>query len=254
MPHASHFVYCVACASEEVGLGAIGIDDNEVYSVVRKDICALVHDCPPRPYHSDDAGIVAAWILAHHRVVDAAWKRWGTVLPLRFNSIIDGGQGDADERLLSWLDREYLSLTTRLHTLAGKAEYGVQIFWDTKLMSEKVADTSPEVSKLREEIGSPRRGLAYMYRERLAQVLKTQMEARAAGEFKELYSRLSRCVQNIHVEKQKPAGEGRSMLMNLSCLVSLDGADRLKAELEEISQAEGYTVRLAGPLPPYSFA
>jgi len=43
------------------------------------------------------------------------------------------------------------------------------------------------------------------------------------------------------------------MLLNLSCLVSRERFPGLAAELDRISGAGGYAVRLVGPLPPYSF-
>ena len=251
---AGRYVYCVAPACEVVSLGAIGIKGREVYTVVHDDLCVLVHDCEAQPYQSDDGEVAAAWVLAHHRVVDAAWKRWGTVLPLTFNTIIRAADGsDAKENLAAWLGTEYELLKGRLEALAGKAEYGVQVFWDPVLVSRQVAKNSPEIRRLEEEIGSKGRGLAYMYRQKLERLLKNEIETRAAEEFKELYGRLSRCVDNIRVEKTKQDRHERQMLMNLSCLVSTERYPDLEAELDRVGNMKGFFVRVAGPLPPYSF-
>lgn len=247
------YVYCVAQGDEEISLGAIGIEGHEVYTIVHNDLCALIHDCPTQPYQSADAEVATAWVLAHHLVVEAAWKRWGTVLPLTFNTIITATERSAEENLVQWLETEYDSLKGRLETLTGKAEYGVQVSWDPAVVARKVAEASTEIKKLEEEIGSKPRGLAYMYRQKLEKLLKKEMEVRAEKEFKDLYGRLSRCMDDIHVEKTKKAERERQMLMNLSCLVSAERYPDLEAELEVISQMEGYFVRLAGPLPPYSF-
>src|SRR3990172_7132909 len=86
--HAGLYVYCVAPGGEEMTLGEIGIEGHAVYTVAHEGTCALVHDCPAQPYQSEDGSIAVAWVLTHHQVVEAAWKRWGTVLPLTFNTII----------------------------------------------------------------------------------------------------------------------------------------------------------------------
>lgn len=247
------YVYCVTRASEEVSLGAIGIDGREVYTVVHNDLCALVHRCPAQPYQSDDSDIATAWVLAHHRVVDAAWQRWGTVLPLTFNTIIAAGDRSAEENLVAWLETECESLKSRLDALTGKAEYGVQVFWDPSIVARKIAEASPDIRKLEKEIQAKPRGVAYMYRQKLEAMLKNEMETAAAKESRELYDRLSRRVNNIHVEKAKKAEEGRQMLMNLSCLVSVEKYGDLEAELDEVRSREGFFVRVAGPFPPYSF-
>ena len=105
---AGRYVYCVVSAGEKAGLGAIGIEGHEVYTAVHNDLCALVHDCMAQPYQSDDAEVATAWVMAHHQVVDTAWKRWGTVLPLTFNTIIRAADGsNAEENLAAWLGTEY---------------------------------------------------------------------------------------------------------------------------------------------------
>jgi len=247
------YVYCVARAGEQGSLGAIGIEGHETYTVPHKGLCAVIHDCPARPYESTDPEVAGVWVLAHHRVVEAAWKRWGNVLPLTFNTIIAATEKSSEENLVAWLETEYDSLNGRFDTLAGKSEYVVQVSWDAEVITGTVAKASPEIRKLEEEIGSKPRGLAYMYRQKLGKLLKKEIEAKAEKEFKALYDTISRCVDNIHVEKTKEDQEGRQMLMNLSCLVSTERYPDMEAELAKLGNTEGYFVRLAGPLPPYSF-
>lgn len=247
------YVYCVASGNEEVSLGAIGIESHEVHTIGHNDICVLVHDCIAHPYQSGDNEEAAGWVLAHHRVVETAWKRWDTVLPLTFNTIIKAEQGNAKENLLAWLKAEYGSLKGRLDGLAGKAEYVVQVFWNPVIIAMKVAETNPEIKKLEAEIGSKPRGLAYMYRQKLEGLLRKEIEARAAQEFKHLHSKLVHCVDNIHIEKTRNSKDGLQMLMNLSCLLRRERYPDLEMELNQVSNMEGYAVRLAGPLPPYSF-
>ena len=246
------YVYCVARAGEAVSLGE-GIEGRNVYTIMHDDICALVHDCPPIPYQSGDPEIDGARVLAHHQVVDTAWKRWGTVLPLTFNTIVVAQEEGAEESLKAWLERDYESLKGRLDALIGMAEYGVQVSWDAAIIARKVVERNPEARKLEHEIEARSRGIAYMYRQKLESLLKKEMEARASAEFKQLYDRLSRCADKIHVEKNKEAEGTRQMLMNLSCLVPFERYPELKRELDKVSNAEGFFVRIAGPLPPYSF-
>lgn len=247
------YVYCVAAGHPEACPEAIGLKGRRIYAVGCRDICALVHDCPAEPYQSEDPEVVAAWVLAHHRVVEAAWRRWGVVLPLAFNTIIRAGEPDAVRHLRTWLHAEYGSLRARLTALAGKAEYDLQLFWDPALIAKQVAAASAEIGRLESENRARPRGLAYMYRQQLALVLRRELQARAAAHFREVYARVSRCAERVHLGSTR-TGEGeRPLLMHLSCLVASERYAELEAELDEVAQTCGLAVRLTGPLPPYSF-
>lgn len=247
------YVYCVVRASDAVNFGPIGVDQRNVHSVVFNDLCALVHDCQAQPYESRNPEVAAARVLAHHQVVAVAWRRWGVVLPLTFNTITIAKQGDAEGNLVAWLKAEHDWLDAKLNALTGKAEYGLQVFWDPLLISKQVAGSSPGIARLAEGIRSKARGLEHMYRQQLERLLRKEIEAKAEEECKALYDLISRCVDNVKVERTKKGEPERQMLMNLSCLVSAAKYADLEAELEKVSKMDGFSVRLAGPLPPYSF-
>lgn len=248
------YVYCVGPRGEAGSLGDIGIEGREVYAIAYNDLCALVHRSPAEPYQSRDGQAVASWVLAHHRVVDDAWKRWGAVLPLTFNTIIPVAPGtDAGKGLLAWMETEYQPLKAKLDALAGKEEYGVQVFWDPQAVGREVARSSPEIRMLEDEIKAKPRGLAYMYRQKLEALLKNGIEARAAQECAALCDKMSQWVDDLRVEKTKGDPGRLQMLMNLSCLVSREKRPCLKAEMDRVSAANDLSVRVAGPMPPYSF-
>jgi hypothetical protein len=200
----------------------------------------------------DDLGVDR--VLAHHRVVGDAWRRWGTVLPLAFNTIINGEQASARRALVDWLDVRYQYLGEKLEALVGKEEYGVQVFWDPEGAACRIGGDKREVQRPREEIASKPRGVAYMYRQRLKMMIKREMEARASQESEALYGRIALHVDQLRVDKAGGnSADGRTMLLNLSCLVSREKLDGLRDELHRIGAQGEYGVRMAGPLPHYSF-
>jgi len=250
------YIYCVADSGETVGLGKIGIDENEVYTIGYRDICAVAHRCPAEPYKSDDPEAIEVWVLRHQQVIDAAWERWGTVLPLAFDTIIAAREGsDAEQNTWNWLREEYQNLKGKIERVRGKAEYGVQVFWEPKLIAQNLSETSPEIRQLEEEISTKSRGLAYMYRQKLEGLLRREMEAEGDDCFKDFYRRIKAQVDDIRVEKTKTrkADQGLQMIMNLSCLVARDKYLELGRVLEEIDKMEGFSIRFTGPWPPYSF-
>lgn len=252
----ARYVYGIvpADAMDVADLGEIGLDGCRVHIVVQGRIGALVHDCPPRPYDSGSEAAVAEWVLAHHRALQLAMSRWGSVLPMTFNTIVAPSEGrTADENVLDWLETEHGSLRSRVDALAGKAEFGLQVSYAPAVILRRVAEEVPEIRRLEEEAKTKSAGLAYLSRQEMERVLRREMEQRVRELFTTVYERARACSDRINVEKLKNDGSDMRMAANLSCLVALDRYPELKALADEIAAHEGQTVRLVGPLPPYSF-
>ncbi len=249
------YLYCIAEGAREKDLGNMGIEGARVYAIPFGDLSAIVHDCASEPYHSDDHDKVKAWALTHQKVVDAAWEEFGTVIPLGFDTIIQGKGGvDPKENVKKWIEADYENLTLKMARIRGKAEYGVQIFWETNPMAQKISAESLEMKQLQEEIRTKPRGIAYMYRQKLEELLRNEMAKNADRYFQEFYHKIRSKADDLHVEKTKCAeDEGRQMLLNLSCLLPKDRSQELGEALEEIDAREGFSVRFSGPWPPYSF-
>jgi len=248
------YLYCIVEARERVSLGKIGIEGEEVYTLPHKDICAVVHNCLAQPYRSDDHELIEAWVINHQKVVDTAWERWGVVLPLSFDTIVKGETADSTEQnLKTWLEHEYQNLKMKMEKVRERAEYGVQVFWDLRLAAQDLTETSPEIKKLDEEIKTKPRGLAYMYRQKLENLVKKGLETKADECFKDFYFRIREHAHDVRVEKIKNTEPGWQMILNLSCLVHKDKCRELGEELESINQIKGFSVRFTGPWPPYSF-
>jgi len=249
------YVYCVVGDRGEHSLGPVGLDDHEVYAVSAGDICAIVHRCPAEPYQSDDRQTVESWVLAHQRVIQLAAEKFETVLPMAFNMIVqDGPDGDAAENMRGWLAEMQDRFVSLLDKLAGKAEYGVQIFCDRQLVAEALVNNDTELGKMRDEAKNKPKGLAYMLQQKLAKATRAAIEKQASRYVEDFYARIRKCVDEVRIDKLKkadnPAEPG--MLLNLSCLMEKD-SPVLGQVLEGIQQIEGISVRFTGPWPPCSF-
>jgi hypothetical protein len=249
------YVYGIVASKETVKLGEIGIGDNEVYTIPYQDLCAIVHNCPSEPYQSSDDEMVKSWVKVHQGVLDKAKERFGTVIPLGFDIILQP-KDDAtspDQVVRDWLKEDYDRLNTLMEKIKDKDEYGVQISYDPKTMGELIAQQSEEVKKIKEEMATKSPGMAYMYRQKLEKAVKAEMEKLADEWFKDFYSNIKKHTEDIVVEKTKKLEKDKVMLLNLSCLVSNEKVESLGEELEKINNMEGFSVRFTGPWPPYSF-
>ena len=250
----ARYLYCIADGAEGVVFGKIGIEDNLVYTIPYRDLSAVVHNCPTEPYNSGDNELVKRWIMAHQRVVETAQERFGTVLPLSFDTIIKGDEnGSPEDNMGGWLRDEYENFREKMDKVRGKDEYVVQIFWDLKVIANHITRTSEEIRRLDEEMRYKPKGTAYMYKQKLESAIKNKVEMLADEYFKDFYHRIKQYADDVRVEKVKKAEEDKQMLANLSCLVSKANYEGLGEELDKILQIEGVSVRFTGPWPPYSF-
>ncbi|NQT54199.1 GvpL/GvpF family gas vesicle protein [bacterium] len=249
------YVYCIVPGVQEVDLGPVGLEESEVCSVPGAGICALVHQCPAQPYQSKDRALVEGWVGAHHRVVEVAWKRFGSVLPMSFDMIVVGhDSGSACEHLTKWMLEKEDVFARQLQRLAGKAEYGVRISWDPKVIAADVLQSTPELRETERAIQAKPAGLAYIERTRLENAIKGQMEGRAEEYVRAFYGRISGCVVDTRVGRLRKTDDGTQMLLNVSCLVEKGEHGRLGGLLDEIAEMTGMSVHFTGPWPPYSFA
>jgi len=249
-----NYLYGVADGGEQTSLGKIGIEGHEVYTIPYQDLCAVVHKCPAQPYTMEDQAVLQQWVITHHHVVHLAWERFGTILPSGFGTIIKSDEGgDPQETVRAWLRQEYESLQKKIERVRGKAEYGVQIFWDPKIIAEMLMEESPHLKTLSEQVKAKPKGAAYLYQQRLERALKVEIEVEAAAYVKDFYQRIKKQVDDLWVEKPKKMDNEKQMLLNLSCLVDRERYKALGEELEKIEQIDGFSVRFTGPWPPYSF-
>jgi len=250
------YLYAIAGSEKTMQPGSLGIEDAPVYTIASNGMSAVVHACSSQPYQSGDPEIARSWLLTHQHVVEAAFEQFGDVIPAGFDTIINGeGLLDPDEAVRTWLNTEHDALISKLDRIRGKQEYGVQIFWDPKQIAARIATENEAIRCLNEEIRSKPEGAAYLYRQKLATMLKDEIEQEADRHFQSFYQIIQPAVDALQIEKIRNTSEAEvhQMIMNLSCLLLPENRHRLGRELETIDGMAGFSVKFTGPWPPYSF-
>lgn len=241
------YVYCVGKTGKHIfNLGKIGLEKEEVYTLSTGELCAVVHNCQAEPYQSNEEKIVKEWIKTHQKVIDLAAKKLGTVIPFSFDVIIKGES--PDEEVLNWLKTEEENLKRKINKIKGKQEFGVQVFFDKKLMLEKISEEDEEIKKLKKEIKEASKGRAYFQEQKIKDILKKEMEKKADFYFKKFYEEIKKHADDIKIEKVKQD----YMLMNLSCLVYKEKVKELGLALDKINTPP-FSLKFTGPWPAYSF-
>lgn len=231
---------------------ADGVDGEPARLLSIGDVGAIVHDCE-RVYQVEDPKTVQRWLLAHQSVVDSAAERFGTPLPMRFGTVIEGG----DRAVESWLREDRDRLGSLLGEFTDRWEYRAHLVWDDEVVASGVDDD--RLAELDSEREAADEGRAFLvekqYERRLSELRHARKEAVAAEietRLDELAARLDRL--GSPGQAAQDAAEGPVADERFALLVDADRSDDVADALDEIADVDGLTVRLTGPWPPYSFA
>lgn len=237
---------------------ATGIGGNPVSVLVAdgQSVGAVAHT-KMEPYDSTNLTKLRDWLLAHQQVVEAAGDRFGTPLPVRFDTVI---QGD-DETVRAWLARNGNSIAEAFDRVAGRWEYRATLSWDsTRFEAEqRAADTQlAEIDRRLTEAGPGKRFLLKKrYNKRLRELIRQRREAlrdRLVARLSENAARVterplrSEAAASLDVELDSEA------VAQVAVLAARADESDLGANLEELAEATGVDVRFTGPWPPYTFA
>ncbi|TVL89301.1 GvpL/GvpF family gas vesicle protein [Streptomyces sp. SAJ15] len=199
-------------------------------------LCAVVSDAPEdlRPRRRD--------LSAHQEVQDRLMTD-GTVLPLRF-----GLTAPDDDAVRAALEERAEEYETRLRDLEGCAEYHLRVSQDEDALLREILEDSDEARELNEAIrsGEAGPGAPLALGELVAREVEARHGALAAGVVEALrpFSR--------EESSSSPTGDD---LLSISFLVERDKEELfLTAQLSLANQlGDDFSLRLRGPLPPYSF-
>lgn len=247
------YLYSIVNNGKKVELGRIGLEENEVYTIPVGEISAVVHSCQPEPYQTEDKTRAEEWILQHSYVIDAATKRFGTVLPFSFDVIIRG----SDKVVEKWLSGNYESLNSELERVRGKSEYTIQIFYDRDCLENRFGSGDRQIEELKGKIARAGKGTAYLLQRNLelrSKELVSMEVSRLSPKFEDKIRALADEVKmDTRASSPPEKYRDKKRLASFSCLVEEDRVAALGEALDEINSMEGFAVRFTGPWAPFSF-
>lgn len=241
----------VGLNGEPLSISALGLDSAPIIIVAHGDVAVLAHVCAPQPYDGDVAQ-VHAWVLAQHNVIKSVHAETGTILPIRFNSIVAATEDHtAAQVLAAWLTLGHDEIASRLDGLRDRVELGVQVF-----AGPSVDVPSADVD------GVPKaRGRAYFQ----AQLSQRQDRERArvtqALMASTIFDELALRSEAIVVKPKRDARAGskdavyarENLLLDVAVLAHPDKVHTIGEYLAEVEASPGISVRFTGPWAPYAF-
>jgi len=234
------YVYAIVEPSNRPGEHP-GIAGARLRLVKDGDVAALVS-----PLHDMEPQLGRDELLVHASVLEAALTR-GTVLPMRFGTVMEDGDA-VRARLLRANAR---SLKQELDRLKGKVELRIRAVYDQESLLREIVRGDGEIARLRKELKGAPSDATYYDQIRLGELVAEAIERRREMDAHELVDALSPVASAVDVA-QAPH---ERVALNASFLVERKRVPEFDAKLEHIAkeQAARLRVKYTGPLPPHSF-
>ena len=247
------YVYAVA-VGDPVPFETVGINGAAVFTLAEGGLLAAVHEQAATPYSSQDKGVVEGWVLSHQAVVEEASRHYEAVLPMAFDTMVSGkDREEAKDRLRAWLRDEGDTLRRRADRVRNREEYGVQVSLNVESAAHEAMDSCAAVIEFRKRLSNKSEGAAYLYKQQLDKLVRSEIQKRAETVFREAFELAGQHAVEVSVDRLKRAEGNMRMVANLSCLVEKGRAEALKAAFHGHCAGDGLAVRVTGPWPPYSF-
>src|SRR5207302_2192084 len=251
------YVYSIARAGHPLPERSEAIDGSDVIVIITAgDLAAFVTPVDDVDFSQ---GVIDArakdveWLGAigyRHQNVMNALMHGGTIIPLRAFTLFA-----SDESLRRHLENESVRFTKLLDRLDGKQEWTLRIEFDPQLWSEALVRRVDTLRALSEEIASASSGKAFLLRKKLDDEKKRasrEAEQQVMAEIEKAVMEKLACDTVAETRQQRSGG-----FPQINVLLDRDEEARLEELRDELAgryAAEGVTLALTGPWPPYTFA
>ncbi|MCA1221916.1 GvpL/GvpF family gas vesicle protein [Streptomyces sp. 8L] len=235
----STYVYAITASDHPVrldGLNGVGEPASKMRTVRTEGLTAVVSDAP------EDLRAKRRDVAAHQAVLERLMAD-GAVLPMRFGLV-----GPDDEQVAAALDGNRASYEERLAELDDCLEFNLKVSRDEDDLLREIVRESDEIQELNEL--TRQNPDAHNEKVRLGELITAEVKARQERDAREITDRLAPAALNTSV-----GDATQETLLNVSFLVKREKAAAFSQAVHEEAglHSEAYTIRLNGPLPPYSF-
>ena len=253
------YLYCLVdpTAVDTPEITVRGVDKNPVYVIQEREVAAVVHDCQ-RSYGTDvpEPELIKQRVLRHQQVVDAASDAFGTPLPMRFNTIFDGG----DVSVTEWIQTQYDRVSSQLQSFAGTREYRISLLWDPTPFETRVETQDDRLSELHQRRQDADAGKSFL----LEKQYDNQLRELKSDRREELTAELKQTVEPTAHELQEqdsssplaevPDSTDGEQIARVAVLANQTDEADLGGRLDELVEHDGVNIKFTGPWPPYTFA
>jgi len=232
------YLYGIIDFSNQITESVYGLEGAGVYNIPFCDIGAVVSEIN-QPIQDVTEGVV----LEHEAVVEKLMADF-TVLPVRFQTVIDGR-----DNLLSMMQCYYRDFEDNFERLLNKFEFGIKVIWSADKIKENIIKTLSKEQQKRLELGSSP-SKKFMNEKFEKYKIDKEFEAKADKFIKVMDMFFNRFAAEKKIEKLKT----ENLLLDAVYLVEKDEESNFREAFELVKSARpNFKYLFSGPWPAYNF-
>ena len=235
------YLYCIADAVDisSFGKGGIENEEGEIFTVIYKDICAVVSDAVIKQYRPTRKNNII-----HEGVIEKVMVKHN-VLPFRFGIVANSIDGTR-----KMLEEKYSHFKQLLGKVNNKFEMGIKVtFSDLKDVLCSVSDLNPVLAQLRREkrVVTGNQNMIVEVGKMIESELKIISLKYKDAIFEEISAFADESIANENISNE--------MVLNASFLIEKDKEEAFDKLINDLDAAYGNKLnfKCAGPFPPYNF-
>ncbi len=232
------YLYGIIDSSDQINESICGLEGAGVYNISFCDIGAVVSEIS-QPIQRVTEGTV----LEHEAVVEKLMTNF-TILPVRFQTIIDGR-----DNLLSIMQSYYKDFKDNLARLHDKLEFGIKVIWPADKVKENIVKTYEKNNK-KVPIPDDSSNKRFIRKKFEKYRIDEEFEKKANKFINVMDIFFSKFAAEKKLEKLKT----ENLLLDAVYLVEKDKESDFRKAFEHIKSADPNLKYLfSGPWPPYNF-
>ena len=232
------YVYGIVDSSEQISESIYGLEGAGVYNIPYCDIGAVVSEIS-QPIR----GVTEGAVLEHESVVEKLMANF-TVLPVRFQTVIDGR-----DNLLSMMQSYYKDFKDNLARLHNKLEFGIKVIWP----ADKVkANITKALKKDEQKIQGTDNSLSKRFIKEKFEEYKIDKEFQAKAD--KFIKVMDIFFSRFATEKKLTKLKTENLLLDAVYLVEKSEEGNFREAFEHIKSGQPSLKYLfSGPWPAYNF-
>jgi hypothetical protein len=240
-PPVPYYVYGVTWADSLGRQESAGVEGAAVEAIVHEELAALAS-----PISSPTIRARRRDLMSHADVLAEAFVT-GTVLPLRFGTVLEHRSSVVDE----FLAPRYDELVSLLEELEGLAELRVSAFYREEVVLREIVESDRRISRLRDESRALPPAAARGQQLALGEAVAGHLAATCAADEQRILRELRPLAVDVVVEERL----ADMQVLRASFLVDRRRIDEFDRALEAFADGEDGRMQFKeiGPLPPHSF-